>query len=81
MPGPGTAQQFGGTIGRELLPERIGEEVPQQDVEAVEDTGALADEVLTSFGEQPQDFGVALRTVLSLDRVTPLAVLYGGTQA
>jgi hypothetical protein len=36
MLGPSTAQQFGGGIGRELLPDRIGEEIPQEEyVEAV----------------------------------------------
>jgi hypothetical protein len=35
MLGHGAAQQFGGGIGRELLPDRIGEEVPQQDMQAV----------------------------------------------
>jgi hypothetical protein len=61
------AQQFGGDIGRELFLDRIREEVSQQDVEAVEGTGALANEVLTSFAEQPQDLGMAFRTVLGLD--------------
>jgi hypothetical protein len=46
MLGPGAAQQFGSAIGRELLVDRIGEEVSQQDVEAVEATVAFADEVL-----------------------------------
>jgi hypothetical protein len=67
MLGPGTTQQFGGGIGRELLADRIREEVSQEYVEAVEGTGALADEVLASFGEQPQDLGVAFRTILGLD--------------
>src|SRR5918994_614737 len=38
MLGPGAAQQFGGGIGRKLLPDRIGEEVPQKHVQAVEGT-------------------------------------------
>jgi hypothetical protein len=66
MPGPGTTQQFGSGIGRELLANRIAEEVPQEYVEAVEGTGALADEVLASFAEQPQDLGVTFRSVLGL---------------
>jgi hypothetical protein len=33
---PSAAQQFGGSIGRELLPDRIREEIPQEEyVEAV----------------------------------------------
>ncbi len=67
MLGPSAAQQFGSGIGRELLLDRIGEEVPQEYVEAVQGTGTLGHQVLASFGEQPQDFGVALRTVLGLN--------------
>src|ERR671910_3837086 len=72
MLGPGAAQQFGGGIGRKLLPDRIGEEVPQKHVEAVEGTGALADQVLPSLAEQSQDLGVAFRTILGLDRAQPI---------
>src|SRR5215208_4462608 len=66
MLGPGAAQQFGGSIGRELLPDRIGEEVSQEYVEAVEGAGTFADEVLASLAEQPQDLGMASRTILGL---------------
>jgi hypothetical protein len=72
MLGPGAAQQFGGATCRELLLDRLAEEVSQQDVEAVEGAGALADQVLAPLGEQPQDFGVAFRTVLRLDRAQPI---------
>jgi hypothetical protein len=72
MLGPGVAQQFGGSIGRELLPDRIGEEVPQEHVEAVQAAGTFADQVLAPLGEQPQDLGAALRGVLGLDRAQPI---------
>src|SRR5215217_2830897 len=72
MLGPGAAQQFGGGIGRELLPDRIAEKVPQEYVEAVQHKGALADEVLTSFGEQPQDLDMASGAILALDRGQPI---------
>ena len=73
MLGPRAAQQFGGVIGRELLPDRVGEEVPQEEyVEAVQGAGAFGDQVLASLGEQPQDFDVAFRTVLGLDRAQPI---------
>ena len=71
MPWPGAAQQPGGGIGGELLPDRIGEEVPQQNVQAVQRAGALGHQVLPSFGEQPQDLGVALLAVLGLDGGQP----------
>ena len=56
-------------VSRELLLDRIAEEVTQEEeyVEAVQGTGALADQVLASFGEQPQDLGVAFRTILGFD--------------
>jgi hypothetical protein len=42
------AQQFGGGIGRELLPDRIGEEVPQEEyVQAVQGAGAFGDQAET----------------------------------
>ena len=72
MPWPGAAQQPGGSIGGELLPDRIGEEVPQQNVQAVQRAGALGHQVLPSFGEQPQDLGVPLRAVLGLDGGQPI---------
>jgi hypothetical protein len=72
MPWPGAAQQPGGGIGGELLPDGIGEEVPQQHVQAVKGAGTLSYQVLPSFGEQPQDLGVALRTVLGLDGGQPI---------
>jgi hypothetical protein len=72
MLGSSAAQQFGGGIGRELLPDRIREEVTQEYVEAVQGAGAFGDQVLASLGEQPQDFDVAFRTVLGLDRGQPI---------
>ena len=74
---PSAAQQFGGGIGRELFADRITEEVPQEYVEAVQGAGALADQVLASLGEQPQDFDVAFWSVLGLDRAQAI-VLEGG---
>jgi hypothetical protein len=43
MLGPSAAQQLGGGIGAELLLDRIGEEVSQEYVEAVEGAGAFGD--------------------------------------
>jgi hypothetical protein len=51
---------------------RIGEEISQEYVEAVEGAGTFAEEVLAPLGEQPQDLGVALRAVLSLNRAQPI---------
>jgi len=66
-------QQFGGGIGREMLAERIREEVPQEEyVEAVQGAGAFADQGLASVGGEPQDFDVAFRAVLGLDRAEPI---------
>jgi len=61
-----------------LLPDRIGEEVSQEYMEAVQGSGAFADQVLASLGEQPQDFDVAFRTVLGLDRAQPIVSHSGG---
>jgi hypothetical protein len=55
-----------------LLPDRIREEIPQEYMEAVQGSGAFGDQVLGSLGEQPQDFDVAFRTVLGLDRAQPI---------
>ena len=41
-------------------------------MEAVQGAGAFGDQVLASLGEQPQDFDVAFRTVLGLDRGQPI---------
>jgi hypothetical protein len=74
MAWPGAAQQPGGGLGAELLADRIGEEVPQQEqnVQALQRAGALGHQLLPSFGEQPQDLGVALWAVLGLDGGQPI---------
>src|SRR3712207_8211180 len=44
----------------------VREEVAQQHVKAVQSAGALGDQVLASFGEQPQDLRAAFGPVFGM---------------
>jgi hypothetical protein len=65
--GTSPAQEFGGCTRRETLGYTLREEIPQQDMQAVEGAGALGHQVLTPLAQQPKNLDVALRSVFGMD--------------
>jgi len=55
----------------------VGEEVAQQDVQAVEGAGTLGHHILSPLGEQPQDLDAAFQPIFGMDPGEPL-VTQGG---
>ena len=68
------AEQPGGRVGAEAELGAAGVQVAEQDMEPVHRSGAFGDQVVASFGEQPQVGGV----VLGRHPVQPVVVLSDG---
>lgn len=55
---PDPSKKLGGLFGGEVDQGASGNQIAQQDVEPIEQPGALIDEVVAAFGQQPQDRGL-----------------------